>query len=166
MVDNSLIVWHGTLFKQLHVCMELLLPSKWLELAIKIDPLSYKSCRRLSKWYRVLRVIDITSNIYSSISIDNLKRTISYNTEYLQIPLVVCTDIPTQNTLSNCIFHHIYHYDSILMLGAALLHIYNSETASTYPASALIVWIILLHLLDELNHTTFKSYYIMTKFLI
>ena len=43
MVDNSLIVWHGTLFKPIHGCMELLLPSKWLELAIKIDPLSYKS---------------------------------------------------------------------------------------------------------------------------
>ena len=43
MVDNSLIIWHGTLFKPIHGCMELLLPSKWLELAIKIDPLSYKS---------------------------------------------------------------------------------------------------------------------------
>ena len=29
-VDNSLIVWHGTLFKPIHGCMELLLPSKWL----------------------------------------------------------------------------------------------------------------------------------------
>ena len=56
-LDNSLIVWHGTLFMQIHGCIELLLPSKWLELAIKIDPLSNKSYTRLSILYWVTNII-------------------------------------------------------------------------------------------------------------
>ena len=55
-LDNSLIVWHGTLFMQIHGCIELLLPSKWLELAIKIDPLSNKSYTRLSILYWVTNI--------------------------------------------------------------------------------------------------------------